>query len=730
MNEGEKKMLPAPSSPRAVARRRPSRIAPCLCLAALAVAGAARGDNGDIAGVSSVLSGKTLADITFDSRNPVGGSFWVAGEITGKLHQLSLDLTTVLQEVTNPHGTGSFPNFILTHGIAFRATTNSLFILAEVQGAWRVREVRPDGTEITAGAFTITPPDPATAALRGLAFDTLERKLWCLDAANDILILTDLSGAAVRVLNLPGDQPPETIIRGEGLSFELEEVTPGVFEPRLYVACGDIFRKNPSRILQLTPDTGSVTGIEVPLGKINSPDLRGFQTFRAGPQRRVAVVTGNGQVVQVEQVIPQPVPPSLLECRLSRSNKVELQWQNNGTSVSRVYLGEIIILRNGVPFTTVPGSTTSFTDLTPLEGTSTYSLKASDAPGGPFSPAGSECQVTVGTSGIVRWIPFPGETPFDVAQNPETREIFVTDDAGLDGQGKIYRFDESLILLGQVPSPWEHPGPIAFIPSIQIQQVTLQNVLAVGRTDGVLVRIMDLNGAEKTTFSLETTGPVGALAYIPSSQEFAFTEPAQARLVVADKSGRRVRECVPNPILNLPPYSTGVTYDPLQNTFLTLFQRDEFLEDRFVREHFTGGQCVTTNFQISMKSLGERYLDPSFFGGIQIAGNTLLVCGRESRALFQVLIFPFSPPFRRGDFDRNGSVNIADAVATAAYLFRAGPPPTCADSADSNDDGVLDVGDPVYLLFHLFLQGPPPDPPYDTAGSDPTFRDNLGCEED
>jgi hypothetical protein len=705
-----------------------------MCVVPLLLGAAAlRAENGDVVGVSNVLTGKVLADITFDSRNPAGGSFWVAGETTGKLHQLTPDLTTLLREIPNPHGAGSFPNFILTRGVAFRPLTNTLFILAQAQGEWKVREVRPDGAEVTTGAFTITPPDQGTAALHGLAFDTLERKLWYLDTANDLLVLTDLAGAPVKVLNLPADEPPETVIQGKGLSFELEEVTAGVFEPRLYVTYGDIFTRNPSSILQLTTDTGKVTGVEVPLGKITSSDLRGFQTFRAGGQRRVAVVSGDGKVVQVEQVIPRPPPPSLLECRLTRANKVELQWSNNGTGGSGAYLGEIIILRNGVPFTTVHGGTTSFVDATPLEGTSTYSLRAADAVAGQFSPPCSECRVTVGTSGIVTWIPFPGDTPYDVAQDPATREIFVTDDIGLDGEGKIYRFDESLALLGEVPNPWPspaQPGPIAFVPSIQIQQVTLQNVLAVGRADGVLVSLIDLNGSEKTTFSLETAGPIGALTYIPSTQEFAFTEPTQSRVVIADRGGRRLRECVPNPILNLPPYGTGITYDPLQNTFLTLFQRDEFSEDRFVREHFTGGQCVTTGFQISMKSLGEGYLGPEFFGGIQIAGNTLIVCGRESRALFQVLIFPFSPPFRRGDFDRNDAIDLTDAVAVANYLFKAGPPPTCPDSADTNDDGVLDVADPVYLLFHLFLQGPPPAAPYPAAGNDPTFRDNLGCEEE
>ena len=51
------------------------------------------------------------------------------------------------------------------------------------------------------------------------------------------------------------------------------------------------------------------------------------------------------------------------------------------------------------------------------------------------------------------------------------------------------------------------------------------------------------------------------------------------------------------------------------------------------------------------------------------------------------------------------------------------------DSADSNDDGILDISDPVYLLFYLFIANSPPPPPFPEAGNDPTFRDNLGCQE-
>ena len=704
----------------------------CVLLAATGL----QAENGDVLAISNLLSGTPLSDITYDQKNPVGGSLWALGERSGKIYNVSLDLSTKLGEINNPHGTGSFPNFILSRGIAYRPNTNTLHILAQESGVWKVREVRTTGTEVVDGAITITPPtDPADAALRGLAYDNLTQKFWYVDAANDKVVRMSLSGASEIILDLPGDVPPETDIRGEGVGFELEQITLGVFEPRVYVTYGDIFRSNPSRILQLT-ETGAVTGVEVQLTEIPVPDLRGFRTFRVGAQRRVAVVTGQGKMVLVEQVVPKPVPPSLLQCSVTLTNKVSLSWQNNGSGASGDYSGEIVILRNGTPFITVPGNTTGFQDQTPLEGTSIYSLKASDTAGGALSPSGSECEVTVGTSGIVRWTPFPGAAPYDVARDPATGDIFATDNVGPDGVGRIYHFDSNLQLLGEVPSPWERPGPIAFVPFMQIVMpdtsvITLQSVLAVGRTDGVLVKLMDVTGAEKTTISLAGAVDVRSLTYIPATQQFAFVDLSDGAIHVADKSGRAVRSCVPASIpFQLPDFDGGVTYDPIQDTFLAVFRPNPPEEpDLTVREIQTGGSCAPTDFQFTLRSLGETSSLPGFLGGIEIAGNTLIAAGIDSNALFQVLIFPSGPPFSRGDFDRNGNVNLTDAVGIAVYLFKQGVPPICADSADSNDDGILDVSDPIQLLFYLFLSGDPPPAPFPGAGSDPTFRDNLGCDE-
>ena len=76
-------------------------------------------------------------------------------------------------------------------------------------------------------------------------------------------------------------------------------------------------------------------------------------------------------------------------------------------------------------------------------------------------------------------------------------------------------------------------------------------------------------------------------------------------------------------------------------------------------------------------------------------------------------------PFRRGDSNTDGSLDISDPVYTLAYLF-GDEPALCLDGQDANDDGSVDVGDVVYTLSFLFTMGPPPLPPFPDCGRDPT----------
>jgi hypothetical protein len=82
-------------------------------------------------------------------------------------------------------------------------------------------------------------------------------------------------------------------------------------------------------------------------------------------------------------------------------------------------------------------------------------------------------------------------------------------------------------------------------------------------------------------------------------------------------------------------------------------------------------------------------------------------------------------PFRRGDWNADGRVDLTDAVALLGRLFLGGATTGCDDSGDADDDGKLDLADPLRLLRHLF-QGEAAPPPPEVCGQDPT-ADRLSC---
>ena len=85
--------------------------------------------------------------------------------------------------------------------------------------------------------------------------------------------------------------------------------------------------------------------------------------------------------------------------------------------------------------------------------------------------------------------------------------------------------------------------------------------------------------------------------------------------------------------------------------------------------------------------------------------------------------------FIRGDFNRDGVVDISDPLMVIRVLFAREENldrPLCHDAADANDDGQVNIADPIYLLNFLFLGEKEPHAPFPEKGWDPTF-DQLGC---
>jgi len=88
----------------------------------------------------------------------------------------------------------------------------------------------------------------------------------------------------------------------------------------------------------------------------------------------------------------------------------------------------------------------------------------------------------------------------------------------------------------------------------------------------------------------------------------------------------------------------------------------------------------------------------------------------------------YPAPFRRGDANADGSMDLADPIAILFRLFMGAEPLRCPKAADADDSGALDLADPIVILEHLFRSGPALMRPFAVCGMDPT-EDPLGCDD-
>ncbi len=63
-------------------------------------------------------------------------------------------------------------------------------------------------------------------------------------------------------------------------------------------------------------------------------------------------------------------------------------------------------------------------------------------------------------------------------------------------------------------------------------------------------------------------------------------------------------------------------------------------------------------------------------------------------------------PFRRGDVDDSGAIDLTDPIFLLQYLFQGGPAPGCFQAADADGSWILDLTDAIRLLGFLFLGNP------------------------
>src|SRR5262245_43679373 len=112
--------------------------------------------------------------------------------------------------------------------------------------------------------------------------------------------------------------------------------------------------------------------------------------------------------------------------------------------------------------------------------------------------------------------------------------------------------------------------------------------------------------------------------------------------------------------------------------------------------------------------MSRRFLTP--FTGVRT----------QAQFCFAVLFLAAGPvaataDFRRGDFNADGVVDVADVNSLLRYLFITGNPSTCQSAGDANDDGRFEIIDAIVLFSFLYFdRNELPSPGSALPGPDPT----------
>lgn len=107
--------------------------------------------------------------------------------------------------------------------------------------------------------------------------------------------------------------------------------------------------------------------------------------------------------------------------------------------------------------------------------------------------------------------------------------------------------------------------------------------------------------------------------------------------------------------------------------------------------------------------------------GVPPVQNTFTVLGQAlipSLVSGTVTIIRPIAPFRRGDCNDDGTVDISDGVRVLEALFLGSESPLCVAACDANADARSDISDAVYLFNYVLFGGPEPSDPFFECGND------------
>jgi len=403
----------------------------------------------------------------------------------------------------------------------------------------------------------------------------------------------------------------------------------------------------------------------------------------------------------------QILPPANPVCS-STGTEILVEWTNP------VSYDSIEIERGGAIIATLPGTATSYLDLSPAPGEQTYRVLGVDVAQGcangsveAFGGSGITDLIYSGDSGGTN------DSPALLAQALATGGRFPMvvenfDAAALDAVGT---FDLIWICLGTYPNEAELSSTEAFfLAELHTGDIGLNGTI---ENDPKPVYI---ESADHWAFDPPTT-----FEDYDGVENFSFGNLQNGNDSLTDLVGLDT--------------GLGVDLTNLDSTYLQDSGANDY-SDRIVPCNVNpdlggNGAAVTwTSDEFgNIYSVGVFYastIAPVLtqtweFGGYQ--GDPFNLVSVYVNALSSTPPPP-TDQFIRGDTNDDGSVNVGDVIFLLNSLFVTGSPQlNCLRAGDVNDDETTNVADAIFFLNALFVLNSPPVPPPNVAtgcGSDPT----------
>ncbi|MFN0058875.1 MAG: FG-GAP-like repeat-containing protein [Planctomycetota bacterium] len=406
-------------------------------------------------------------------------------------------------------------------------------------------------------------------------------------------------------------------------------------------------------------------------------------------------------VVQVATVLPV----TGLVCSQVEEN-MQLSWANQTGVGGGAYTG-VEVHRNGILLVTLPGSNTSYLDLAPPIGPTTYEV---------IALVGAEvsvprvCTLSVLATNLTDLVVRFTQTIGGVVDSAAALEQALLDNSQLP-------------VLVQVASLTELAT--AGYPLDAFQRVwldlgtgpTLKHTLTVA--EGAMLENFIVFGSQKSLF-------------LSGGDTFCFDAPTAIHSYLGFDTGASCSDGT-GTVLTVEGI-VAASCDLMSFDTVVNVTGDEASVDRL--GNLTTGQAVLRavssvgGVQFTAGVINEvlgssRIISQSIeLGGIGEPHDKTDLVGRYLNCFPPLLV---GTQFVRGDANGDNDVNVADVITILDHLFSMIPADDCLSALDGNDDGGINIADGIFLLSYLFSSGTAPVEPFPLCGLD-TTDDALECD--